>query len=176
MGEFWYNPAAGNFMTEKSPKKLGLLAMAKFVGEALELDLQLTNEGRLFSDNFPYLGVEAIVYKLMKLRLKELKQVTLAYSSYNHGKFILDSVFPTVDNPEPFHSTSFVVDLSDRPVQVLGWADKNRMTEQGVATGLIEEWIDLGFSRRAIERGIDLEWHFHQFPPQNSMQTGNLLE
>lgn len=157
-------------------KKLGIIDTMKFAKEAIELVTRKTNEGRRFNDNYQLGGIEKIIFTLSQLKSKEFKQVLLIYSSYNHGRFILDSVFPKYDNPEPFHSTKYEVDLSDRPIQVLGWAEQSQMKKDGIEEGLIKEWIDVGFYDRAEERGIDLESHFAEFSRQSNGQKGNLLE
>ena len=160
-------------MTEK---KASLPETIRFAKEAVVFVTRKTSSAREFNGEYPLIGLEKFFFILDKLRPKELKQVLLIYSSHNYGQFILDSVFPKFDNPEPFHSTEFVVDLSDQVVQVLGWQEQKQMVNDGVKEGLIRGWIDAGFEDRATERGIDLEWHFFEFPRQPKAQESNLLE
>lgn len=115
--------------------------------------------------------IEKMVLAFQTLRPKELRKWMNFASSYRHGAYILDQVFPKYENPEPFHSTVTMVDLSDNPVQVLGWNDVEELTKQGIEQGLNRNWIDLGFNIRAEERGIDLEGSFFATPPTRDDHT-----
>ncbi len=112
---------------------------------------------------------------LSTLKPDKAKKWIHCVSSYNHGAYILDQVFPKSENPDDFHSTEFEVDLSDDPIQVLGWNDVEKLKQEAQKIGLNRDWMELGFEWRAQERGIDLEWHFFATPPQtgNELSSGN---
>ena len=158
-------------MTESSKSKLGIIDEIKFASEAIDFTIEETNKSRRFNDRYPLWGIEKISFIVSKLRPKELKKLVNIFSSYNHGKYILDSVFPRNENPDDFHSNEFAVCSVDNPVQVLGWDDYESMITQGVEEGLSEDWITFGFEERAIERGINLEWYFFENPSQVDSQS-----
>lgn len=100
------------------------------------------------------------------LNKDELTRQILYASSANYGGWVFDQVFPRADNPVEFNSTPSMISLSDRPVQVLGWKETDDLLQQGNRVhDLDEQWTQIGFHMRAQERRIDLEWHFHEFPP-----------
>lgn len=96
-------------------------------------------------------------------------------SSVNHGRWILNATFPASDNPEPFNSTPDMIVLNEIPIQVLGWEDVKHLKAQGVEEGLDRDLIDIGFNRRAEERGIDLEFFFHHTPPTTAEYSATII-
>lgn len=112
--------------------------------------------------------IEKVFLAVQMLNLLELRFWINVVSSHTYGTHILDQVFPISKNPDAFNSTEFVIDVSDNPVQVLGWKDVETLTEQGVEEGLNRRWIEDGFEDRARERGIDLEWHFYPEPREDT--------
>lgn len=106
---------------------------------------------------------------LKMIKPGELKRWIQIEHSVKYGASILDQVFTIDDNPDKYNSTEWVIDLIDKPVQILGWEDVDNLTKRGVNQGLNKGWINFGFEVRAIKRGIDLEWHFHKFPPGSSV-------
>lgn len=155
-------------MTER---KAGIIDTIKFAKEAFDFTIEQTNEARYFNDYYPLFGLEKLFWVISHLKPEGLKELIHIYSSFNHGCHILDTVFPRVENPEDFHSTEFVVCLTDNPIQVLGWKDKDELVQQGVDEGLHIDWINRGFEKRALERGIDLEWHFFSEPRNTPKQN-----
>lgn len=110
-------------------------------------------------------GIEGLRVALSLLKPGEYKYWFNVLSSINWGKNMLNQVFPKNENQEDFNSRDGIVDLFDKPIQVLGWDDVKKIKEEGVNLGLEETWIDTGFEEQAEERGIDLEWHFFEEPP-----------
>lgn len=96
-------------------------------------------------------------------------------SSFRYGEWILGQAFPKIDNPEPYHSTEFEVDLRDHPVQKLGWKEVDSLKQEGVKEGLDKLWINRGFFSAAEKMGIDPEWHFAQYTPVNEEQNQSAL-
>lgn len=125
--------------------------------EAISLRIQAFEKGY---DGYRLDPLEKWFLALRTLNPMELKKWIHCASSYNYGWHIFDQTFPVYENPEPFHSTPLMVDLTDDPVQVLGWKEVDELIEEGVQQGLLKRWIELGFNMRSEERGIDLEWHF----------------
>jgi|GEM_PF-5040813 len=103
---------------------------------------------------------------LSSLKPNEFKEWLHVLSSYNQGRYIFDQTFPRIDNPEDFHSTEAEIDLSDHPVQAIGYEEVEMLKKQAQLEGLNKDWVDIGFVWRAQERGIDLEWHFRATVPQ----------
>ncbi len=156
-------------MTER---KAGIIDTIKFAKETFDFTIEQANEGRYFYDRYPLSGLEKIFWIISHLKPERLKELIHEYSSYNYGWYIFDVVFPRFKNPEDFHSTEFEICLTDNPVQVLGWKETEELVQQGVAEeGLDEDWINIGFEKRALERGIDLEWHFFSEPRNISKQN-----
>lgn len=100
---------------------------------------------------------------LSTLKPETLKTWLKHASSYNHGAYILDQVFPICDNPKQLNSDPFETTHDEQLFQVLGWQEVEDLKQQGTDSGLERDWIEIGFEWRANERGIDLEKHFHQY-------------
>jgi hypothetical protein len=162
-------------MKEKPSK---LVDSIKAVKEAVELRLSFGDKNGLNVWNylsFPekaYINLHKLNIALQTLKPAELKTWVLAASSVNYGKSLLDEVFPKYENPDDYHSRSGITVLNEHPVQVLGYKEYWEKHQKGIKEfGLIDEYISLGFGRRAEERGIDLEWSFHGEVPKANDQT-----
>jgi hypothetical protein len=139
----------------------------KAAREAIQFRIERKQRGFFY---FPLEFHEKLAVVLSTLPPRELRKWILIHSSYQYGSYIFDQAFPAFANPEQFNSTPLEIDLSDRPVQVLGWKEVKALKQEGVSTGLNRDWIDIGFNKRAENRGIDLEWHFFAEPPSRADQ------
>lgn len=148
-------------MVERRTSLKETLSVAK---EAVRFALDQREEAMFNNDMFMF-PWEKAAYLLSLLKPAELRKWIKILSSYKHGQWVFDSVFPRYDNPEDYHSTEFEICRDDNPVQVLGWKEQKELFQQGIDQGFKEDWINAGFVLRSRERGIDLEWHFAQFAP-----------
>jgi len=146
----------------------------KFLKQAFEFEFNNVNRDRMQNLEDPMSFSEKIALVLNHLRSKQkMENLVLLFNSFNYGAHLLNSVFPKNDNPEQFHSTEFVVQLDERPKQVMGWKEYEEQIKNGVATGLSRDAILWGFNRQAEDRGISLEWSFFpEVPKQTNMSSG----
>lgn len=135
------------------------------VREATKFRLAWVEEVRYELDEPALNLIDKIRITCSTMLPRQVRKWSRMVSSVNHGRWILDATFPASDNPEPFSSTPEMIVLNERPVQKLGWEDVNHLKAQGVEEGLDRDLIDIGFNRRAEERGIDLEFFFYHIPP-----------
>lgn len=152
---------------EIEPKRGNIIGQAittlKIGRAAIEFMLEIQGRGNIDLDIPPADTFRKALLILSTLKKPtELKSWVKALSSVNHGKWIFDQAFPISENPMKYTSTPLEVNLSEQPVQVLGWAETKELEKKGVDQGLDGDWIQWGFENRADERGIDLEWHFHE--------------
>lgn len=168
-------------MTERGSKIINTVEAAK---AAIDLRLSLNEERFIIEKNWDGFGfweklfikLEDFSVVLDTLKPKEIKVWIRAVSSVNYGKSLLDEVFPRIENPDEYHSRNGEVRLDEHPVQVLGWEDYKERKERGVKDhNLDRNWIEFGFNKRAGERGIDLEWHFHYKVPGDAVETESKL-
>jgi hypothetical protein len=145
-------------------KEANFKSSIKFVFEAFQFLMEQENKSRYFNDRLPMWGPETAKFIIENLKPEAFRDVIAVYSSFNYGKYILDTIFPRYENPEDYHSRDGVVRLDEHPIQVLGWDDYDQMVQEGLKNGLIEDWIDRGLEHQARERGIDPEWHFFADP------------
>jgi hypothetical protein len=151
------------------------ISPVRFMAEAFRFEFEQRDRGRLENDRYPMNSVEKIRYVLSTLLSKDqTKEVLRVYSSYQYGAYVLSSVFPKNLNPDEYHSRYGVVRLDEHPVQALGWKEYEELIEEGVRSGLDKRYIEFGFERKATERGIDLEWHFHAEVPGRN--TSNITD
>jgi len=146
-----------------------------FVKEAFNFAIDEINKSRCNSDRYPFSNFEKLFWILSHLPPKKLAEVIRRYSSFNHGRWILNQVFPRHKNSDDFHSTGSTICLTDNPIQVLGWQDMEDLIQQGVnEKKLNKDWIRFGFHDEAEQRGIDLEWHFFEYPRNPEVQNLSL--
>jgi len=148
--------------------RAGIQDTVKLVKEVIEFRLEREDERRYFNDNWPLVGLSRCAFALTTLKPSTLKEEMKIASSVNWGRNILTRVFPKSENPNEYHSRDGTVCLNERPVQVLGWEDRENMIKEGVEAGLDGDWIDYGFEIESKKRGIDLEWSFYKTPPFES--------
>jgi hypothetical protein len=148
-------------------RKASLWETLRTVKEAVSFALDQKEKADYRDDTFMF-PWEKWAYAISILRPAELREWINILSSYHYGQWVFDSVFPKFDNPEDYHSTEFEICLTDNPIQVLGWAEKDELVQKGMDEGFQEDWINVGFILRSYERGIDIEWHFAEFVPQES--------
>lgn len=150
-------------MVEKGPTHpINNLA---FVTKALEFVMDREDHRRYLADDFPLGPLGRIGFTFSHLVDPEkLRHAINIYSSYNHGKYILTCVFPRNINPENYHSNDTQVNLADNPTPALTWEEEEQMEQDAVASGMLQTWVRRGFEEGAIERGINLEWHFTNGP------------
>ena len=142
-----------------------LFATITAIQDAVRFRLDWENRRRVeWGVEGPLIGFEKVFEAIKTLNPQILKRWIHITSSFNHGKWILDQTFPRSENPQDYSSSDAGIALHKNYVQVLGWDDKKQMVAAGASMGLDEMWIDIGFERRARERGIDLEWVFFETP------------
>jgi hypothetical protein len=145
------------------------ISATQFIKEAFQFRFKRIDSGRFENDRYPMSSFEKI--KLIVLTLvskRKTEELIQMYSSYNYGVYLLNSVFPKIDNPDEFHSRDGVVCLEEHPIQAMGWKEHDELIEKGVQSGLNEDYIIIGFETEAERRGIDLEWAFFENVPNNN--------
>jgi len=157
----------------KERENPGSVDIVSNITEAIKLKIELYNKHADENDDWPLIGLHKLFFIISSLKSKELKKIIHINSSVNWGKHILTSIFPKNVNPEEYHSRHGVVCLTENPIQVLGWKEKDEMVQQGVDMGLDKDWINYGFYDKSEERGIDLEWSFFETPRQYKQEQPN---
>ncbi|KKQ55890.1 MAG: hypothetical protein US75_C0012G0033 [Candidatus Woesebacteria bacterium GW2011_GWC1_38_13] len=147
---------------------------AGYFVNALRFEIQMTDACRRKNDRWSMTLPEKISLLAQSLKPAKAKELIRNYSSFNWGRHILTLTFPKAENPEEYHSRNGVVCINESPVQMLGWDDLKRLTEEGIEKGLDKDYIDRGFEIEAERRGIDLEWSFFDTPPPRKVDS-NIL-
>lgn len=136
-------------------------AIIRFLPEIVRVRQIYQEVYRFDSDMFP---LPYWLLLLSTLKPENLKRWTPWTSAFIYGASIFNETFPVFDNPDGFDSSGDVVNLIDKPIQKLGWEAMKQRKREGEDRGLDYQWIDFGFEWQAGQRGIDLEWHFHEQP------------
>jgi len=157
-------------------KRAPLIDTLKIAKEATQFAIKRMQRAKYENGRMPMGFLDKVAFVAVNLKPDFLRRNIRVLSSMRYGRHVFDCAFPRFENLDDYGSNEWSVNLSDRPVQVLGWAEREEMFQQGVRQGLEWTWIDTGWYERSLARGIDEEFHFARFAPEPGTRPKSFVE